>query len=64
VWYSIGGGNEMQKFLDMYFDRAGKLTDAFLNLFEFLFVIVPTFLPMLLLQICLEIFGKKETISE
>ena len=54
----------MQKFMDMYFDRVSEGTDAFLKIVEFLFVIVPTFLPMLLLQICLEIFGKKETISE
>ena len=54
----------MQKFLDMYFKRADEVADAFLKIVEFLFVILPTFLPMLLLHICLAIFGKKEAISK
>jgi len=54
----------MQKFMGMYFKRGDEVADVFLKIVEFLCVIVPTFLPMLLLQICLTIFGKKETISE
>lgn len=54
----------MQKFMDMYFKRADEVADAFLKIVEFLFVIVPTFLPMMLLQICLVIFGKKDKIAE